>query len=281
MLTGHGAAAASLDSASAQISPGAGVSISSSGKSDRRLERDADASLGRPGPGKRPSAECSRSAPARPCGRAGYLIGCGGPADRGQRHSAEYPDHGRRHQQCHSRLANQESQRIVEQTIRQIDRPQRQIAIEATIAEVTLNDRLTYGVQFFLASQKGSIVNTVATSPGGANTIEPPSNAAAGALFGRAIPGFNLLVGAENSARVILDALHGLTDVKILSNPSLVVLDNQAATLQVGDQVPFSTGTATAPTANNTVVNTIDYKNTGIILRAAAGQFQRQRRARH
>jgi len=52
-----------------------------------------------------------------------------------------------------------------------------------------------------------------------------------------------------------------------LSNPSLVVLDNQAATLQVGDQVPFSTGTATVLTANNTVVNTIDYKNTGIILR--------------
>jgi general secretion pathway protein D len=52
-----------------------------------------------------------------------------------------------------------------------------------------------------------------------------------------------------------------------LSNPSLVVLDNQAATLQVGDQVPFSTGSATVLTANNTVVNTIDYKNTGIILR--------------
>ena len=57
--------------------------------------------------------------------------------------------------------ANQESQRVVEQTIRQIDRPQRQIAIEATIAEVTLNDQLNYGVQFFLASQKGSISNTI------------------------------------------------------------------------------------------------------------------------
>jgi len=52
----------------------------------------------------------------------------------------------------------------------------------------------------------------------------------------------------------------------VLSNPSLVVLDNEVATLQVGDQVPFSTGTATVLTANNTVVNTIDYKNTGIIL---------------
>jgi general secretion pathway protein D len=57
-----------------------------------------------------------------------------------------------------------------------------------------------------------------------------------------------------------------VTSTKILSNPSLVVLNNQPATLQVGDQVPISTGTATVLTANNTVVNTIDYRNTGIIL---------------
>ena len=81
------------------------------------------------------------------------------------------------------------------------------------------------------------------------------------------LPGFNFLIGSENSPRVILDALHNVTDVKVLSNPSLVVLDNQPATLQVGDQVPFSTGSATVLTSNNTVVNTIDYKNTGIILR--------------
>jgi general secretion pathway protein D len=168
--------------------------------------------------------------------------------------------------------ANAESQRVVEQTIRQIDRPQRQIAIEATIAEVTLNDQLNYGVQFFLASRKGSISNTISGVSSGSSTggLDLPATAvdvAAGQLLGRVLPGFNFLVGSENSPRVILDALHGVTNVKVLSNPSLVVLDNQAATLQVGDQVPFSTGTATVLTANNTVVNTIDYKNTGIILR--------------
>ena len=135
---------------------------------------------------------------------------------------------------------------------------------------MTLNDQLNYGVQYFLASQKGSISQTIPGVKGTSTIIDPPSNAvnaAAGALLGRVLPGFNILVGAENSPRVILDALHGLTNVKVLSNPSLVVLDNQPATLQVGDQVPFSTGTATVLTANNTVVNTIDYKNTGIILR--------------
>ena len=51
-----------------------------------------------------------------------------------------------------------------------------------------------------------------------------------------------------------------------LSNPSLVVVDNQPATLEVGDQVPITTGSATVLSANNAVVNTVDYKNTGIIL---------------
>jgi general secretion pathway protein D len=87
------------------------------------------------------------------------------------------------------------------------------------------------------------------------------------AVLSRAVPGFNFLVGPDTAPRLILDALHSVTDVKVLSNPSLVVLDNQPATLQVGDQVPVSTGTATVLTANNTIVNTIDYKNTGIILR--------------
>src|SRR5207244_13320255 len=88
-----------------------------------------------------------------------------------------------------------------------------------------------------------------------------------GAALARTFPGFNFLIGSDSDPRLILDALHTVTDVKVLSNPSLVVLDNQPATLQVGDQVPVSTGTATVLTANNTVVNTIDYRNTGIILR--------------
>jgi general secretion pathway protein D len=48
-----------------------------------------------------------------------------------------------------------------------------------------------------------------------------------------------------------------------------VVVNNQAATLQVGDVVPVSTGSATVLTTSNTVVNTIDYRNTGIILRVS------------
>jgi general secretion pathway protein D len=278
MLTGHGGGGGGLDSASSQISPGAGISMSSSGTNPvAALSAMPTAASGAAVPVANVAPPLNvRAAPGAGTAAGGQdnspggLLGSGArPAGPGilpnVRITADVTNN------AVLVYANQESQRIVEQTIRQIDRPQRQIAIEATIAEVTLNDTLNYGVQFFLASKQGSIVNTVASSPAtGTNAIEPASNAvnaAAGALLGRALPGFNLLVGAENSPRVILDALHNVTDVKVLSNPSLVVLDNQPATLQVGDQVPFSTGTATVLTANNTVVNTIDYKNTGIILR--------------
>jgi general secretion pathway protein D len=168
--------------------------------------------------------------------------------------------------------ANQERYRIIERTLRQLDRPQLQVAIDTTIAEVTLTKDLTYGVQFFLTSKNlgfrpdyGSIVN----STGGSSSSS--STGTAGSIIGpvlqRALPGFNFLLGGELQPSAILDALNTVTEVKVLSNPSIVVLDNQLATLQVGDQVPISTGSATVLTSNNTVVSTIDYRNTGIILR--------------
>jgi general secretion pathway protein D len=158
--------------------------------------------------------------------------------------------------------ANQENYRIIERTLQQLDRQQLQVSIDATIAEVTLNDTLRYGVQFFLKSEdvglgknKGSVLNTASV---------------ASALLSRAVPGFNFLVGTEAQPRLILDALHQVTGVKVLSTPSVVVMDNQVATLQVGDQIPITTRTAqSVDVAIAPVVNSIDYRNTGVILRVA------------
>src|SRR5262249_58285090 len=66
--------------------------------------------------------------------------------------------------------ADQGNYKIIEATLRQIDQPALQVAIDATIAEVTLTNELSYGVQFFLKSKgfglppdKGSLLNTQAT----------------------------------------------------------------------------------------------------------------------
>jgi general secretion pathway protein D len=176
--------------------------------------------------------------------------------------------------------ASTENYRLVEQTIRQLDQPQAQVGIDATIAEVTLNNTLSYGVQFFLQNHNLSVSN-IPTSPPGAlpTTTSSTTSSVAGsvasgvanAFLNRAFPGFNFLIGPEAQPKVILDALHAVTDVKILSNPSLVVIDNQVATLLVGDEIPVSTGTGnvlnSATSTSNTVVNSIDYRSTGIILR--------------
>lgn len=153
--------------------------------------------------------------------------------------------------------------KLIERTLIQLDRPKLQVAIDVTIAEVTLNNALNYGVQFFLAG--GAVSNTVSgTMPSIINNVATNngSTTAGTGLSG----GLNVIAGNAAAPRVVINALSQLTDVKILSNPSLVVVDNGDATLEVGDQVPIATGSATVLSANNAVVNTVDYKNTGVIL---------------
>lgn len=176
--------------------------------------------------------------------------------------------------------ADQANYKIIETTLFQLDQAPLQVAIDATIAEVTLTNELSYGVQTYLTSKQlglkanqGSITNSQATS---APSVTSTTDATTGvvstvtsAVINRAFPGFNFLIGSEANPAAILDALHAVTSVKVLSNPSLVVINNQVATLQVGDSVPISTGSATVLTGNNTVVSTIDYRNTGIILRVS------------
>jgi general secretion pathway protein D len=272
-----------LDSASNQIAPGAGVALTSSGSEQQGLRIPG----ARSAPGSSPAGNSAGFGGAGGVGGGGIASQGGasdivasrsGPFGRGASSAGNGSGFGSAASSTGGAgvlpgvritadtvnntlliYANQESYRIIEQTLRQLDRPQLQVAIDATIAEITLNDNLNYGVQFYLKSMdvgarddKGSI---------GLST-------GASALIGRALPGFNLLLGPELEPRMILQALHNVTEVKVLSTPSVVVMDNQVATLQVGDQVPVATATATViGGAGAPIVNTIDYRNTGVILR--------------
>ena len=159
--------------------------------------------------------------------------------------------------------ARPDEYKLIERTLMQLDRPKLQVAIDVTIAEVTLNDQLNYGVQFFLSG--GAISNTTSgTIPSILNNVA--SNNGSTTTGTGLSGGLNIIAGNPASPRVVINALSAITDVKILSNPSLVVVDNGDASLEVGDQVPIATGSATVLSANNAVVNTVDYKNTGVIL---------------
>jgi general secretion pathway protein D len=163
-------------------------------------------------------------------------------------------------------FANRENYRVIEQTLAQLDRPQLQVAIHATIAEVDLNNDLQFGVEYYLQNNAGSI---------GLNTLIGAAAAASGGpatqVLSAVLPGANFLLGSQTNPQIVLNALRNITDVKVLSSPSLVVLDNQTATLLVGDQVPVETANASvlaATTAtSSTIVNSINYINTGVILR--------------
>jgi general secretion pathway protein D len=147
--------------------------------------------------------------------------------------------------------SSQQEAVLIEQAIRDLDRAPAQVAIEATIAEITLNDALSNGVQFYLKGKWGAISQQQDNLP-----------------LSRVVPGMNLLLGNEATPNLVLDALRSKTEVKILSSPSLVVVDNQPAVLLVGDQVPITTRTAQATTDPLApVVNSIDFRDTGVILR--------------
>jgi general secretion pathway protein D len=153
--------------------------------------------------------------------------------------------------------SNQEDYRVIERALHDVDRPRLEVAIDATVAEVTLTTDLQFGVQYFLSSNSASL-----------GLFGVATQAVTSAALQQVVPGFNLLLGSQSSPKVILNALSSVTDVKVLSSPSIVALDNQPALLQVGDEVPISTGTATILSNSNTpIVNQIELLNTGVILK--------------
>lgn len=155
--------------------------------------------------------------------------------------------------------ADSEKQQEILRALQQIDVPQLQVAINVTMAEIRLNDDLRYGVQYFLKSRSLGL----GTDEGSVGVFNTLSN-----TVGRNLPGFNFLLGSEQNPDIIIDAFDSITDVQVLSSPSLVVLDNEVAQFQVGDQIPVVTRTVTGvDTATAPVSNEVVYRDTGVILK--------------
>jgi len=141
--------------------------------------------------------------------------------------------------------ATAQEEDTVEAMLRKIDILPLQVRIDAIIAEVDLNDALQYGTQFFF-------------NQGGLNGVLAET-------FPGVSSGFRL-VGNPNSAQLALAALQGVTKVRVLSSPEIMVLDNQPAQLQVGDLVPYLSQTSQSTVASNApIVNSVNYMQTGVI----------------
>ncbi|MEO1293242.1 MAG: type II secretion system secretin GspD [Pseudomonadota bacterium] len=151
-------------------------------------------------------------------------------------------------------LATAEEYRRISAALRKLDIEPVQVLIEATVAEVTLTDALRFGVQFFLEDEiLGINVASQLTRGESVGGVSPQ------------LPGYQLSLGSP--IKVILDALDGVTDVNVISSPHLMVLDNQTAELNVGAEVPVARQQRQGTNEDDSLINTIEFRDTGVILR--------------
>jgi general secretion pathway protein D len=132
-----------------------------------------------------------------------------------------------------------------------LDRPRAQVLIEATIVEVTLNDELRFGVNW-AGVQDGRFAAIFSDAPDGAVVSRFP---------GLSVSYVNVDIQAA------LNLLSAVTEIEVVSRPSVIALNNEPAALQIGDQVPIVTQTAVSvidPDAP--IVNQTTYRDTGVIL---------------
>jgi general secretion pathway protein D len=147
-------------------------------------------------------------------------------------------------------MATQQDYHAIEATIRRLDISPRQVLIEATIAEVTLSNGLSYGVRWFLENEDWEL---------GINAPVPGNASGAGLAFA--------FFDATSDLKAFFDVLATQSDVKFLSTPQVMVLDNQTANIRVGDQIPVTTRSSQSTTNPDApIVTEVQFRDTGTLL---------------
>lgn len=144
--------------------------------------------------------------------------------------------------------------------IKQLDVMPLQVLIDATIAEVSLTDRLEFGIQWFFKENNMS----VGSGLGKASLSDLAVSGAAASATG----GLSMLYNS-GSVKALLSAQATDGNVNVISSPSLMVLNNQEANIQVGDEVPIRTSESTNTSgggANPIQTSSIEQRKTGVKL---------------
>ena len=147
----------------------------------------------------------------------------------------------------------------IESAIKRLDNPPLQVQIETRILEVKLTGELDLGVQWYLGRLAGnSSSTTVANAAGSQGAL-----GGGGAGLGATDSLFYSFV--SSNLQVALHALETNGRTQVLSAPSLVVMNNQQAQIQVGDNIPISQTTVN-PGLSDTTLSSVEYVQTGVIL---------------
>ena len=138
----------------------------------------------------------------------------------------------------------------IQKLLERLDNMPMQVLIEVMVAEVTLDDNLKYGVEWALKNGQASV-------HGGGVSF----NKADGLKF-------NLAFDDQTDIFKLLNFLAINNKFSILSSPQVLVLNNEAATVNVGEQVPIVTSQITDTTTNTSLASSqsVQYKDTGVIL---------------
>lgn len=156
---------------------------------------------------------------------------------------------------------------LIESAMKRLDLPPTQVLIEATIVEVTLSDDMKYGLQWvFSDKNRGGYTGGGAFTTGGiaSGALNNLGSNVVNNLFGAASGGFTYTLSNALGVRAVLNTLASKSLIKVISSPSLMVLDNHTARIAVGDQQPVRVGETV--TAVGTVTSNIQYKDTGVAL---------------
>jgi general secretion pathway protein D len=145
-------------------------------------------------------------------------------------------------------LASPADYESIENALRKLDTAVRQVLVEVTIAEVTLTDELTYGLEWYF--NKGNGKGLLDMGEPGLSSL---------------VPGFSYSWLSGNYGAV-LNALAKDSKLKIVSSPHITVADNQKAKIQVGDQVPILSQTQSVEGSAVGIINSVQYTETGVLL---------------
>ncbi len=185
-------------------------------------------------------------------------------------------------------LASPSDYETILTALRQLDVPRRQVLVEVMIAEVKLNDDMRFGIEWFLKARNNTYGALRNSATGPLAPVLPQSPSLNGATDPRAststtttnngtttttttgptvaaTAGLQLINVLGGDIRAVLQALGTDGRAKVVSAPRVMVLDNEKATINVGDQISISTGTSTLTGTSGTVTSS-QYINTGVIL---------------
>jgi general secretion pathway protein D len=147
----------------------------------------------------------------------------------------------------------------IESAIKRLDNAPMQVQIETRILEVNLSGELDLGVQWYLGKLAGNSGSTTVANASGSQGALGGGGAGLGATDSL----FYSFV--SNNLQVALHALETNGRTQVLSAPSLVVMNNQQAQIQVGDNIPISQTTVNT-NVSNTTLSSVEYVQTGVIL---------------